>query len=322
MKTMNKKVFGILGVSSYLANFNADFSGLARKKDDGQVYGSDGAMKYPFRRLWVEQGHPVLHFKRPIIVPATKTKKESYSVRSLKENYEYVHGVEDLQQESVKETIQNLFKSTDVRHFGSAFPEGGKNISITGAVQFRMGYNKFEDCEDEILKIIGPHRTAEKENEDKKGNSTIGTKIVTSEAHYFYPFDINPAVYKPYIDMGAIEYGYTEEDYAFFKESALVAVTAMNSASKAGCENEFALFLETPEDVILPIGAMNNGVEFHKKDGKGYIVLPDTLEIKELVEAGMISKVEIYYNPITTDVVADIPGATYYNIFTKKEITK
>ena len=48
----------------------------------------------------------------------------------------------------------------------------------------------------------------------------MGTKIVSDEAHYFYPFVINPKVYDNFEQLGVTE-GYTEEDYQKFKEAAL-----------------------------------------------------------------------------------------------------
>lgn len=44
---MNKRVYGILGISSIMANWNADFSGYPKTTSDGLVFGSDKALKYP-----------------------------------------------------------------------------------------------------------------------------------------------------------------------------------------------------------------------------------------------------------------------------------
>ena len=42
----------------------------------------------------------------------------------------------------------------------------------------------------------------------KQKNSTLGTKIVSNEAHYFYPFSINPSAYKEFVALGVTD-GYT-----------------------------------------------------------------------------------------------------------------
>ena len=43
---MNKRVFGVIGISSIMANWNADFSGYPKTTSDGTVFGSDKAFVY------------------------------------------------------------------------------------------------------------------------------------------------------------------------------------------------------------------------------------------------------------------------------------
>ena len=47
---MNKRVFGVIGISSIMANWNADFSGYPKTTSDGTVFGSDKALKYPMKK--------------------------------------------------------------------------------------------------------------------------------------------------------------------------------------------------------------------------------------------------------------------------------
>ena len=49
---MNKRVYGVLGISSIMANWNADFSGYPKTTSDGMVFGSDKALKYPMKKMW------------------------------------------------------------------------------------------------------------------------------------------------------------------------------------------------------------------------------------------------------------------------------
>ena len=49
---MEKRVYGVLGISSVMANWNADFTGYPKSMSDGTVYGSDKALKY---RIVIEQ---------------------------------------------------------------------------------------------------------------------------------------------------------------------------------------------------------------------------------------------------------------------------
>ena len=60
---MNKRVHGILGISSIMANWNADFSGYPKTTSDGLVFGSDKALKYPMKKMWDNEGKKVLYIK-------------------------------------------------------------------------------------------------------------------------------------------------------------------------------------------------------------------------------------------------------------------
>ena len=60
---MNKRVYGVLGVSSIMANWNADFSGFPKTTTSGETYGSDKAFKYPMKKMWVNEGEKVIYIK-------------------------------------------------------------------------------------------------------------------------------------------------------------------------------------------------------------------------------------------------------------------
>ena len=93
--------------------------------------------------------------------------------------------------ENSKEVITNLMTAVDVKNFGATFAESGKNFAITGAVQFGQGLNKYDGTTAEEQNILSPFRKPAKEGEEgkevkEKRNSSLGTKIVSNEAHYFY----------------------------------------------------------------------------------------------------------------------------------------
>ena len=161
---------------------------------------------------------------------------------------------------------------------------------------------------------MSPFRNSK--NEDSS-QSSLGRKIVSDEAHYFYPFVINPLAYREYIDLGVTE-GYTEEDYIDFKKTAISAVTAFNTNAKAGCENEFALFMDTDMECYIP--DMSEYIEFEKgEDGaKNRITLTCTDMLGKIHDR--IESVEIYYNPRTTDLEMEIEGAKYFDIVTMEEV--
>lgn len=315
---MEKRVYGVLGIVSRMANWNADFTGYPKTTTDGSTFGSDKAFKYPIKKMWDNQDEKVLYIKSMKLSLANKKGEIQLTPRSLKERYEYLFEIEDLKKcKDSKEVITNLFKCIDVKNFGATFAEAGKNISITGAVQIGQGFNKYEYTTAEEQQILSPFRDASKDNKEgseEAKNSTLGTKIVSNEAHYFYPFTINPMAYKEYVELGVTD-GYTEEDYKKFKLASLVAATSYATNAKMGCENEFALFIETEKDLYLP--DLSQYIEFYKNE-KNTIEITCSDLINDLGEK--IIDVSIYINPYTTELKSDIKGAKIYNIFTQKEV--
>lgn len=314
---MNKRVYGVLGVSSIMANWNADFTGYPKTTTNGDTYGSDKAFKYPVKKMWESQGEKVLYIKS---MKFSTDKKGVVSLipRSLKERYEYLFQVNDLKDcKDTKEVLKNLFCAIDVKNFGATFAESGMNISITGAVQFGQGFNKYEQTEPQEQQILSPFRDATKTTVEKgeAKNSTLGTKIVSDEAHYFYPFVVNPDAYQEFVKLGVTE-GYTNDDYEKFKETSLVSATAFATNSKEGCDNEFGLFVETDQYFYLP--NLTEYIEFTKGDKQNtiYVRLQDILKGIE----SKIQAIEIYYNPVTTSIDCDLEGVKYYNIVTRKEV--
>ena len=310
---MDKRVYGVIGIASIMANWNADFTGHPKTTSDGDTFGSDKALKFPMKKMWENQGEKILYIK------SMKLSEEKGATnlrpRSLKERYEYLYDVKDLKAcKNSKEVLTNLFKALDVRSFGATFAEADNNISITGAVQIGQGFNKYDATNVETQSILSPFRDG-KDNKEEAKNSTLGTKIVSDEAHYFYPFTINPMAYNEYKELGVTD-GYTEEDYKKFKEAALVSATSFATNSKVGCENEFALFVETEKDLYLP--NLAEFIEFIKGEDKNTIKINCSDLLNSL--SSRISNIEIYYNPYSTNIETDIKEAKKLNIFTKQEV--
>ena len=312
---MEKRVYGILGISSIMSNWNADFSGEPKSISNGRIFGSDKAFKYPMKKMWENQGEKVLYIK------SLKVEKGALIPKTLKERYEQLFPKKLDKNTETIDVIKNLFKAIDVKNFGATFAEEGNNISITGAVQIGQGFNFYDESNTEVQDILSPFRDPKgkvnketKENEDAK-NSTLGTKIVSDEAHYFYPFNINPLAYKEFMELEITD-GYTEEDYLKFKEAALSSATSFATNSKVGCDNEFGLFIETEEDFYLPI--LTQYVKFEKGEDKNKITLNLSTILKGV--ENHIKNIEIYYNPVTTKIVTDISNYKLINILTKKEV--
>ncbi len=315
---MDKRVYGLICISSRMANWNADFTGFPKTTSEGEIFGSDKALKYPMKKAWDNAGDKVLYIKSMKFSDGKKG-ESSLVPKSLKERYESLFGGDLKEEKDGREVLKNLFKAKDVKNFGATFAEAGNNISITGAVQIGQGYNLYEEAEAEEQTILSPFRDGSekpnKKDDEEAKNSTLGTKIVTPEAHYCYPFVVNPLAYKEFVELEVTE-GYTEEDYEAFKDAAISSATAFATNSKVGCENELSVFIKTDSTLYLP--NLDKYVKFIKGEEKNTF----ELNFKEILDGleERIESIEVYYNPLTINVKANFEGAKYYNIFSKKEV--
>lgn len=306
---MENRVYGIIGISSIMANWNADFTGYPKTTSKGDIFGSDKALKYPMKKMWEENGEKVIYIK------SIKTNDGKYNPRTLKERYEYIF--KTTIEKDTSKIVKNLFTAIDVKNFGATFAESNANISITGAVQIGQGFNKYSDSETQVQNILSPFQdsNAVKKNSEEAKNTTLGTKITSDEAHYFYPFTINPSAYNEFVEMGVTD-GYTDEDYKKFKEAAIKSATYFVTNSKIGCENEFALFVETDKELYLP--NLDKYINFKKTTDKNIISITCDSLINSFSDK--IKNIEIFYNPYKTYIETQISNVTYYNIFTTKVI--
>lgn len=307
MEKMNNRVYGVVGIKSKLANWNADFSGRPKTTSDGNIFGSDKAFKYPIKKMWEAEGEKVLYVK------SYKNEKDNLQARTLAERFEQIFGKKVKEIKDKKEVIKYLFSAMDVQNFGATFAEEKNNISITGAVQVGQGLNKYEESTTETIEILSPFTDSKKE--DAK-NTSIGKKIVSNEAHYFYPFSVNPENYNIYTNEIEELDGYTKKAYEEFKKGCLVAATAYNTNSKAGCENELAIFVECKENSKLYLANLDQYIDFEKQDDKDKIDITRLMEIlnKENVNQE-IDKIEIYYNSFTTQLIGDLSNVTVKELF-------
>uniref|UniRef100_UPI003AF7F347 type I CRISPR-associated protein Cas7 n=1 Tax=Campylobacter fetus TaxID=196 RepID=UPI003AF7F347 len=323
---LTSRVYGIIGIKSTMANWNADFTGRPKSTGNGNIFASDKALKYPMKKMWESYGKNIL-FVKSLKQVKDKDGKSKLVPNTLGERYSLLFG--DIKEaKSTKEVLGNLFNCIDVKNFGATFvfklskknsassdadesketkstakskKEVTYNLSITGAVQIGQGFNKFEDINIEVQNILSPFADSRANEKNKDGEdasqSTLGTKIVTDEAHYFYGFCINPLAYNDYKEILGDDFGYDEDDYAEFKKAARFCATYFNSNSKFGCENEFAMFIETDSDAYLP--DLSAYMDFISQ-GKDRIV--NLEKIEKMLESSDVKKVEIYYNPLSLDV--------------------
>jgi len=121
--------------------------------------------------------------------------------------------------------------------------------------------------------------------------------------------------YKEFEELGVTE-GYTEDDYQNFRRTALVSATSFATNSKEGCENEFALFVETDPDTYLP--NLSEYIVFEKAQKKNVIRMECGDFLKEFGES--VRKIDVYYNPYTTELEGVSEQMTVYDIRTQKEV--
>lgn len=305
------KVYGVIGIKAIMSNWNADFTGRPKAISTTQIFGSDKALKYPMKKMWDEEGKKVIYLKSYKIDEKTGEKIQPLD---LDERYKKVFGEVIEKKTKPEEVLKNLFSAIDIMNFGATFATKNANLSITGAVQIGQGFNKYDDSNVETQDILSPFRNSNKEGAEA---STLGTKIVADECHYIYPFSVNPQNYKNYKDILPEFEGYTEEAYQEFKRASLVSATAINTNSKSGCENEFAIFIEAKEDSDLYLANLDQYITFEKiENGKDMINI-ETL--KEVIKENQdkIQKIEIYYNKITTQINTDGIECETYDIFEK-----
>ncbi len=299
---MNNRVYGVVGIKSIMSNWNADFTGNPKRISTGDIFGSDKAFKYPIKRMWQVQGEKVLYIKSyKIEKKGKKDEAEKLQPRDLNERYEQIFEMPLDEKTPSVEVLSNLFSAIDVMNFGATFAEKKQNISITGAVQVGQGFNKYTDTNIETQDILSPFRNPTEKKEESLAAS-LGSKIVTDEAHYFYPFSVNPANYIDYVDLGIENFeGYTKEAYEKFIKGCLIAATAFNTNSKIGCENEFALFIVCKENSQLYLANIDRYVDFKKEDNRYKISL---CKLNELLQSRLdeIETIEIYCNKLEVDV--------------------
>ncbi len=311
------RIYGVLGISSKMSNWNADFTGRPKSTSNGDIFGSDKAFKYPMKKMWDnETDKKVLFIKSWKEFQSKKDAPESIVPKQLGERYAELFNDIDKKTTSTKEVITNLFNCIDVKNFGATFAVEGQNISITGAVQFGQGFNKYDDTNVEVQDILSPFtdsKAAEKGKEAKQ--ATLGTKITVDEAHYFYGFSINPKNYDEYkIIIGDNFQGYTTRDYDEFKRVALVSATSFATNSKFGSNNEFGLFVETIDGSKLYLPDLSDYITYNSRERE-----IDLTNIDLILKKDEIKSIEVYYNSITTKLKKLENTAKYFNIITMEE---
>ncbi|PGK52335.1 CRISPR-associated protein [Priestia megaterium] len=303
---MNKRVYGVIIIGADMANWNADFTGRPKQTLDGRYYGSDKAAKYSIRHYWNGKGEKVLYFKR--LSKADKDKGMKFLM--LKEAYEKVLGKPLPSKEKKEEVLSTLFEALDVKNFGCAFAVKDFNLSVAGAVQLGQGMNIFDESMVEMQDILSPFPSGEEETQ-----TSIGKQIHLSEAHYVYPFTVNPGNYDAFEEIVGETAAYTEHAYEQFKKGAMHGATQLNTVSKYNCYNELSLFVECKEGSLLHLEPLDKMVKMEKLEDN--MVRYDLKAIEERLKKVQdeIEKVDVFYNPYRVQIDVNSDVITQHNMF-------
>lgn len=284
-RTMNKRVIASVAYSVINANFNADFNGLPRQTPDGKYFATNVSVAHACRSYWYKTNKLIFSYK-------------SFKVKEVDGELEIVPKMQveqynDLFPYDGKKTtnykaIKNLYTVLDIRNFGVCCTIPGGSIGIPGVAQITMPINKNPETTTTVLQILSPFL-----NKETDKSTPVGSKAIVDEAHYFYNLTVNPTNVKQYEEYIV---PYTEADYLLLKQAVMKGITFNDSGTKAGCCNEFGVFVTFKEDNNKTIEDISSTVRFEfRADEKNIIDLSLLTEkVEEYKE--YIEDVEIIYD--------------------------
>lgn len=320
------RVYGCAVVKAINSNFNADFAHQPRTLPDGRVYATDKALKHTVRR-YLKNTYPadgILYFKRI---------NENMNPLTLADTYSYLTKPEgkgfETDSTDRKLVLRNLLGMQDVRLFGSTFAaKKGKNtvnLSIHGPVQFTHGLNQFfvgtQPAGDIYSEQISAPFSTDSGDEKEAAQSTLGRQSKLREGHYVYHFSVNPQNLADLTGvLGDADAGLTRQDTERLKEALRVGVTYLDSASKAGSENELLLWVELKEGSKLVLPSLVEMVRVTRPvGGKARVELGAVRDLLTHV-ADEVAAVELYYLPEQTDLVDAPAPAQHAHLLTGKAL--
>ena len=310
-------VYGLVGIRVRNSMWNANLEGEAKQDSYQNIYSSSQALGYADKEQLERDGYNVLY---------RKVTGDSGDL-TLKEVFELKTGTKTAANKKLtaNEMKALLFKFEDVIRYGTTFTayDGVLSFGICGAIQIGIGLNKYNYTQhmiNDMMTCFKADKKNVKEGEEST-KSSLGSQLLLDKAHIVYDITINPFEYEKYMKVVPEFKGFTEENYTSFKKTIIKCVSNLNSKSKKGCTNEFALFVETKDDVRDSID-LNCMTEYLKVEIAEYMVIYDLTILADLLNEvkGSLKSVEVYYDHRTMKLVGDIESAKYYNIKTRKEL--
>ena len=209
-----------------------------------------------------------------------------------------------------------------------------------------FGRNKYEDTETIVSELLSPfysqsakdklaeEKRKEKESQEedeeeettlKSKSNTLGRQLVLNKAQILFDVTINPYQYKEYMDVIEGFNGYEEEDYIRFKKASIKGISNLNSKSKKGCTNDFALFVETKDEIKdhLDLNCLSDLITVKEDEDT---MIYDISNLEELFNEEdikeKIKSIEIYIDPYNLKLQGKIENVKIFNIRTEKELSE
>jgi CRISPR-associated protein Csh2 len=297
--TYSNRIYGAALIKAINSNYNADFTGQPRTLPNGIVYATDKALKYAVKNFIKENylSERVFYFKRF---------NEEFIPYSLDDAFA-VSFPEHKDEKDRKIIAKDLLNCIDIRLFGATFAKKSKTnnvaISVHGPVQITHGVNIWHENNFYSEQIMSPFRNPNEASEDNTA-TTLGRQSRLHEGHYLHHFSVNPKNLEDITELAGVDAKtLSSDDIAKLKEALKKGVTYYDSAAKAGCENEFLVWLTLkPESkLVLPNFTQLMKMEKEKVDGK---VKLDLSELKTVIEANIseIESVEIFLNQASIEI--------------------
>ncbi|MBT3209082.1 MAG: type I CRISPR-associated protein Cas7 [Bacteroidetes bacterium] len=308
MEKFKNRVFGAAIVKAINSNYNADFSGQPRTLPNGNVYATDKAFKYTVKNYIkdVYQGEKVFYFKRL---------NDEFNPLTLEDSYFKVFNTDTAKDKKV--VAQNILSCIDVRFFGATFAMSGKAgkvaLSVHGPVQVNHGINIWAENNIYSEQITAPFSSP---GEKEKEMTTIGRQSKLEEGHYLHHFSVNPKNLGEVVALaGEDADNLSAEDINKLKEAMRRGATYYDSASKAGTENEFLIWVQLNENSKLVLPNFNNLIKMKDKKQNGKVVLDLSGLSEELKQhSSEIAKIEIFRNDTSLVVENKPEGAIVFGM--------
>lgn len=307
-------VYGMIGIKVVNSMWNASMSKEAKQNCCGDIYASSQALGYADKEQLERDGYNILYRK------VTGEKGDF----TLREAFELKTGTTTKVNKKLtaNEMKALLFKFEDVIRYGTTFTayDGVLSFGIRGAIQIGIGVNKYEDTQHMINDMASCFK-ADKQKEDDSTKSTLGSQMLLDRAHIVYDFTINPYEYEQYIGVVKGFEGFSEDNYNSFKKSIIKCVSNMNSKSKKGCSNEFALFIETKDEIrdSIDLNCLSEYVTVDVINNKTIYNLEIVADLLNDVKDDLKS-IEVYYDHRAMEIIGELPNAKYFNIRTRREV--